>query len=57
MDAFFVVIGWIVGTVGNGMIADRKGLDVAGAVVSSVFLRPLVTWGYLVAVPAEADQA
>jgi hypothetical protein len=49
----FVILGWIVWTVVNGMIANEKGRSVGGVVAASLFLSPLTAYLYLLAVPAQ----
>ena len=43
---------WVVGAFVNVMIAQEKGRSGFLCFLASVFLPPLVVWGYLVAVPS-----
>ncbi len=50
---FLLFLWWIIGTVVNAMIASEKNRSVGGAIVTSIFFSPLVSYLYLLAVPAK----
>ena len=52
MDGWFL-LGWIVGIVVNAMIAGEKNRSVGGVIVASIFLSPVVSYLYLLAVPVK----
>ena len=53
MDGW-LLLGWIVGIVVNAMIASQKNRDIAGVIVASLLLSPVVSYLYLLAVPVKA---
>ena len=54
---FLLFLWWIIGTVVNAMIASEKNRSVGSAIVTSIFLSPLVSYLYLLAVPVKMIDA
>ena len=54
---FLLFLWWIIGTVVNVMIASEKNRSVGSAIVTSIFLSPLVSYLYLLAVPVKMIDA
>ena len=52
-DSTLIILAWIGWTIVNGMVAKQKGRDSSGAVVASIFLCPVFTYLYLLAVPSK----
>ena len=54
---FLLFLWWIIGTVVNAMIVSEKNRSVGSAIVTSIFLSPLVSYLYLLAVPIKVIDA
>lgn len=52
MEIVIFFFFWIIGTVVNAMIASEKGRSVGGAIATSILCSPVVSYAYLLAVPA-----
>ena len=47
----YIFLGWILFTILNAFIAKQKGRNVTNALLVSIFLSPITSYLYLLAVP------